>query len=234
MTRPAALFVISLALGPMVLAPGAGAQGPTEITACQTLDKPGAYRVVNNLTAPTNHDCLVIVVSPVTVDLGGFTIVGSGSSGGNGILANFEGDITVRNGSIEGFFQSGVNLGLDNTVIVEGLHVFCGSGKGNGIVVSQEAKTSGIVKGNTVTQCELGIVATGTITGNIVNNGIDGIVASQGSTVIGNTVTNNAQFGIFASCPSNVTNNTAFGNATNLVLLGIFSTACNNTNNVAP
>ena len=91
------------------------------------------------------------------------------------------------------------------------------------------------MKGNTVTSCLRGIDATGTITGNNVdfvgvNGGDTGIMADQGSTVIGNTVTNFGT-GIVVACPSNVTDNTAVENATNLVLNG---DGCNNTNNVSP
>jgi len=76
-----------------------------------------------------------------------------------------------------------------------------------------------------------GILASGIITGNYVNNSGTGIGAGVGSTVIGNTAVNNTEAGIAADCPSNVTDNTAVNNGVNLQL--IFH-GCNNTNNVAP
>jgi len=75
MRRPAALFPIALALGAMILAPLAGAradtreEGPFEIEKCRTIDKSGSYKLVNNLTAPANTDCLVITAGFVTIDL---------------------------------------------------------------------------------------------------------------------------------------------------------------------
>ena len=53
MKRPAALV---LALGAMILTPRAGAradgreEGPIEIEKCQTISKPGSYKLVNNIT----------------------------------------------------------------------------------------------------------------------------------------------------------------------------------------
>ena len=89
MRRPAAVFTIVLALVATMLLPSAGAradgreEGPTEIEKCQTIEKPGSYKLVNNLTA--TGDCLVITTDFVTIDLAGFLISGSGT--GSGILA---------------------------------------------------------------------------------------------------------------------------------------------------
>ena len=81
MGTPASVFTIALALGPIILAPvGASAradgreEGPFEIEKCQTIDKPGSYKLVNNLVA--TNDCLVITADFVTIDLAGFTISG--------------------------------------------------------------------------------------------------------------------------------------------------------------
>jgi hypothetical protein len=238
MKRPAAVFTIALALGAIILTSWRGAQaqdrreeGPTEIKKCQTIDKPGSYKLVNNLNSSNAiANCLAITADFVTIDLGGFAILGtrggtairgpapSGGPSGRGI--------TVRNGSIAAF-QTGVDLGLANGSIVEGLHVSGFEEQGVGIIAG------GIVKGNTVSGTfHNGIQATGTVTGNNASgNGFTGIVVGQGSTVIGNTATDNGESGISVTCPSNVTDNTAVNNGTNLVLNG---NGCNNANNVAP
>ena len=54
MRRPPAVFPIALALGAIILAPGAGAQERerTEIEKCQTINEQGSYKLVNNLIAP--------------------------------------------------------------------------------------------------------------------------------------------------------------------------------------
>jgi len=85
MKKPAALSPIVLALGAIILVPRASAQsqdaqeGPREIEKCQTIDKPGSYKLVKNLTfSGTTGTCLVITANFVAIDLAGFTISGPG------------------------------------------------------------------------------------------------------------------------------------------------------------
>jgi hypothetical protein len=245
MRRPAALFTIALTLafGAIICAPRSAAQaqdrreeGPIEIEKCQTISKPGAYKLVKNLTfSATTGTCLLITASFVTIDLAGFTISGPGNptntSNTTAIAAgNDTTAITVHDGSISGFVV-GVDLGGDGS-IVEGLRVFGGCICTTGIIAT------GIVKGNTVLgfvtlipHTGVGISATGTVTGNEVGGNDSGMVIGQGSTVIGNTASRNRFNGIVVDCPSNVTDNTAVGSIFNLVLN---RDGCNNTNNVAP
>jgi prepilin-type processing-associated H-X9-DG protein len=155
MRKSAALFPISLALGVIILAPGAGAREPTPLRKCQTISQPGSYELADNLT--TNGDCLVITADFVTIDLAGFTI--SGGTGGTGILATpSSGElrgIAVRNGSISNFGE-GVNLAFADGSIVEGLRVSGPPAFGGIGIIAQ-----GIIKGNTaVSIAATGILAT--------------------------------------------------------------------------
>jgi hypothetical protein len=200
-------------------------EGPIAIEKCQTIDKPGSYKLVNNLTAPSNTDCLVINASFVTIDLDGFSISSGGGTAGEGVNGSVLSPhqlhgIAVRNGSIANF-SVGVNLSAPDFSIVEGLRV-----SGGGIIAV------GIVRGNVVRNAATGILGGGIVTGNYaVANGV-GLDIDPGSTVIGNLADDNTSFGIRVSCPSNVTDNTAANNPQgNLVLNG---NGCNNTNNVAP
>jgi hypothetical protein len=249
MTRPAALFTIAFALGAIILAPRSAVraqdtrEGPIEIEKCKTIDKPGSYKLVNNLTfTGTTGACLPITVSNVMIDLAGFSII-SLNPQAVAIAATppsgqvVEG-IVVRNGSISGFNQGVVALGGGS--IVEGLRL-----SGNNEPFATGISAAGIVKGNTVVGfvgirgSGVGIGATGIITGNFVEGNGLGMAIGLGSTVIGNTAVNNGSvelprggLGITVDCPSNVTDNTAVGNPRgNLVLNG---TGCNDTNNVAP
>jgi hypothetical protein len=243
MRRLAALFPIVLALGAIILAPRGGAQaqdareeGLREIEKCQTISKPGSYKLVNNLTGPlTANSCLLITADFVAIDLGGFTITGNGSlqPSGTGIGEVVSGGhphlqgIAVRNGSISNF-ASGIDLLQCDGCIVEGLRVF-GLPRfgGSGISVG-----NGIVRYNTLFSIPgIGILARGTVTGNNVSNSGAGFDIFAGSTVIGNTASGNGSIGFSVECPSNVTDNTAVGNPINLSL--VFE-GCNNTNNVAP
>ena len=236
-------------LAAILLAFGAQAQdaregGPIEIEKCQTIDKPGSYKLVKNLTfnGPAGSACLSITANFVTIDLAGFTITGTSpcvvsvppfptcptaiEAGGNTT------GITVRNGSISGHFNEGVHLGDGS--IVEGLHVsnLAGANVGGGVF---GITATGIVRGNTVLNIfgipgsGTGIGAVGLITGNYVSGTRTGIITR--GTVIGNTVTNSER-GIVVGCPSNVTDNTATGNS--IVNIELDGTGCNDTNNVAP
>jgi hypothetical protein len=235
-----AVFPIIFALAAIILAPRAGAQsqdgrgeGPIEIEKCRTIDKPGSYKLVNNLTSTGPNDtCLSITASFVTVDLAGFTITGPCSvglclSGGSAIAGVGQEGIAVRNGSILGF-STGVRLG--DLSVVEGLRV-------NSAASAFGIVANGIVRGNTVVALSdhagIGISASGIVTGNFVSGGATAIQIGQGSTVIGNTANGTfpSRFGIAVDCPSNVTDNTAVNYETNLVLGG---DGCTNTNNVAP
>jgi hypothetical protein len=246
MRRPAAVFTIALALGAMILVPRSLAQaqnapeeGPKDIEKCRTIDKPGSYKLVNNLTfTGSAGTCLNITADSVTIDLAGFTISGPGDpfATTTAIAAgNDRRGITVRSGSISGF-REGVVLEGDGS-IVEGLRVFdCFV---SGIVAK------GIVRGNTAVGIfgfpgqGTGISATGTVTSNYVTGSrVGGIAIGQGSTVIGNTATGNfvsgtPGFGISVDCPSNLTDNTAVNNRPNFNLL-LNGDGCHSEDNLAP
>jgi hypothetical protein len=203
MRRPAAVFTIALALGIIILVPRSAAradtreEGPFEIEKCQTIDKPGSYKLANNLKAGPDANCLVITANFVTIDLAGFTITGGRGTSlqSTGIVAlpssgNLV-SIAVRNGSISNF-ANGVDLFSATGSIVEGLRV-----SGDGAATTLGIGARGIVKGNTVIDIVgegpghgVGISATGTVTGNYVigSRGADYDIG-QGSTVIGNTAT---------------------------------------------
>jgi len=237
MRRPtSSVFTTALALGVMMLLASASAradgreEGPTEIEKCQTIDKPGSYKLVRDITfAATFGTCLPITASDVTIDLAGFTISGPGgvatAIGASPSQGQVVDRIAVRNGSISGF-----NVGVDlrgRGSIVEGLRV---SGLFFGIVAA------GIVKGNTVVvPVGTGISAAGIITGNFVINCDLNYSIGEGSTVIGNTAVGDphkSTVGFRVACPSNVTDNTAVNNDQGKLVLN--GAGCNNTNNVAP
>jgi hypothetical protein len=252
MKTPAAFFPIALALGAMMLVPVAGVkaqdareEGPTDIEKCQTIDKPGSYRLVNNLKTGPNASCLVITADFVAIDLAGFTITGGGSNTfprvGAGIAAAPSSGrlvgIAVRNGSISGF-STGVNLFSADASIVGGLRV-----TGDGMMTINGITANEIVRGNTVFFIAggpnegVGITATGIVTGNFVSlSRVAEYEIGPGSTVIGNTAVGldgtfpTRGFSVF--CPSNVTDNTAINNpGGNIVLQTV---GCTVTNNAAP
>ena len=64
---------------------------------------PGSYRLSGNLTLATAADGIDVSAAPVTIDLNGFAITGVGPSAFDGINGLAAGQLTVRNGVIQGF-----------------------------------------------------------------------------------------------------------------------------------
>ena len=173
-----------------------------------TIDSPGSYRLVSNLTVPDgNTTAIEIDSNNVTIDLNGFSIIGPVSSGlGRGINStSYAGDnVTIINGSIIGVGNFGIFV-RDNCRI-ENVH----------------AISNGLVGISTGAEC--------TIKGNIVaNNDNSGIIAGSGSTVSYNIAEQNGSRGIDCN-NSVVTWNTAVNNVTDgFHLGGGGSTVINNT-----
>jgi hypothetical protein len=252
MKTPASVFTIAVVLWAIIFAPVTGAkaqdareEGPIEIDKCQTIDKPGSYKLVKNLTfTGSSGACLMITASGVTLDLAGFTISGPTNAPffrestailGSGDLRG----IAVQNGSVSGF-QIGVNLGSATGSLVEKLRVFniipitSQTTEPTGIIASGIVRSNAVFGPLTMFPVATGISATGTLTGNYVTGNATGMLIGRGSTVIGNTATDNRLFGFFVSCPSNVTDNTALNNPDGNLVLETARGSCNTTNNVAP
>jgi hypothetical protein len=252
MKTPARVFTIAVVLWVIIFAPVTGAkaqdareEGPIEIDKCQTIDKPGSYKLVKNLTfTGSSGACLMITASGVTLDLAGFTISGPTNAPffrestailGSGDLRG----IAVQNGSVSGF-QIGVNLGSATGSLVEKLRVFniipitSQTTEPTGIIASGIVRSNAVFGPLTTFPVATGISATGTLTGNYVTGNATGMLIGRGSTVIGNTATDNRLFGFFVSCPSNVTDNTALNNPDGNLVLETARGSCNTTNNVAP
>ena len=246
MGRSAALVPIVLALTAVIAASAASPRkpGPISLTHCQSLDQSGSYVLANNLNAA--GDCLVITAQGVTIDLGGFAIIGDGTGTAiKGVRAHTGGipqaRTVVRNGDISNFAQatnlSGTVSGLRVTSNGEGIVVSVGSVTGNTVQFNRSVGISladGIVAGNLViangtgiTVAEAGVVSGNQVAGNKI--GVD--VAGTGSTLIGNIIDGNSEIGLRVGCPSNLANNTAIGNGENLVMNG---PGCLSTDNLAP
>lgn len=211
---------------------------PSPISQCQSITKPGAYRLATNVTFTGSGTCLSIKTSNVTLDLAGFTISGPvtppGNSSVNAVAVGSSPStvgVAVRNGSITGF-GAGVNLNGTGAV-VEKVRVSRGTQIGIG--------ATGTIRGNTVVgivgnqNLAVGIFGAGLLEGNYVE-GVEavGIVAEAGSAVVTNVVTGGVAqgFGISAFCPSSVVGNTSTNNhGANLKFSG---SGCVNVNNVAP
>ncbi len=243
--------------------PGDTAGFPVTITAS------GSYRLSSNLTmTDVFSNGIAVNTSNVSIDLNGFAVIGqivcSGTpttcaptlAGGTGILGSDPRKfIRVRNGTVRGMGNGGVDLGSGSEVT--DLRVT--SNGGSGIVVRNDA----VVSGNLVYQNGLvGVVARGgsVVTNNAVSrngtdgigdganllnhvgvlasgnsvyqNGVDGLVlVDEGSSITGNTVYDNGQHGILAGDGAMVNGNTMVSNA-NFGLSNFGSGAVTFTDNV--
>jgi parallel beta-helix repeat protein len=167
-----------------------------------TITSPGFYYLIQELT----HDGTAITVNAdnVTIDLMGFSLIGSGS--GNGISMSGRSNVEVRNGTIKGFYYG---IREDST---DGRHHRV-------INVRLEGNSMGIFldsRGNFIKDCSA------------FENG-DGIYVSSLSTVTGNTSNYNDYWGIFAGWSCTVTGNTVCLNDGTGLYAGRYSTIVGNT-----
>lgn len=231
----------------LILATSALAAQPawavTDIIQCQKIVASGSYRVIANLSAPSQQDCIVIDAFNVTLDLNGHTI-SSDFATGTGIrdAGRFTFNIVVRNGIVSGFGKDGINLrSTDNAVVMDvtaasngqaGISI--GSGRVvNSTVVSSHAGGiavfgAGVISGNLVRATKgpdpaIYLGSSGTVTNNTVVDAqgdgirVDGALgALQTYVVSGNTVRGAAIVGYQIACPAMFTGNAGAGNAKDL------------------
>jgi len=206
---------------------------PTPLTACTRIEQSGAYVATRNLEAVGGADCLVVAVSHVEIDLGGFVVAGSGA--GDGITQDTSvsppvEDVVVRDGVVRGFYRgvffnvSGVTVrrvratGNTNGIFLAGpssavLECVASRNSQRGIETTADSR----VIGNLVHENFQGLRAgpDSLVAGNVAReNSFAGIVVDAGSVVRGNTAKDNGRNGISVGEGSVVAENTATGNAT--------------------
>ena len=72
-----------------------------------TLSRPGSYRLAGNLSIPPNKTGILVAAQHVSLDLNGFQIEGGGKAE-FGVRGKAPG-ATIRNGTVSGFKQDGIN-----------------------------------------------------------------------------------------------------------------------------
>ncbi len=205
--------------------------GPTKLKQPNSfpivISKPGSYVLVSNITVPdANTTAISITADNVTLDLGGFSIMGpvacSGTpttcspanGSGSGISGSSQMGLAVRNGTVRGMGNDGVLLG--DQARVES--VTATSNGANGINIGNNiagtvTNSTGSVNGDngilatTVTGCEAdqnsadGIIALTVSNSSAYGNG--GGVGIMARSVMNCTATNNAATGIEGDVVSN-------------------------------
>lgn len=197
-----------------------------------TIQNDGAYQLTSELTLATADQSAITVStsSPpvVTIDLRGFAIVGVAtctgepatcSGTGTGIGVRGVRNTTIRNGTVRGMGDIGVQTGAGSTV--EDM-LITESGD-NGLQISTGASRRSVVRGNRIVKNGgEGISATwqdgdGNYAGNLVEgnvvggNGSNGIRV-YGAPVIGNVSANNLLKGLNINSTSGYVDNLFLGN----------------------
>lgn len=104
--------------------------GPAVISSLPfTITQPGTYVLTGNLTAPAGENGIIIGASGVTIDLRGFALQGAGIAGsaitlvplanGDGIVEHR--GVTIMNGSLLGWADSGIQLGVAGPGAADGV-----------------------------------------------------------------------------------------------------------------
>ena len=204
------------------------------------ISQPGSYKLTSNLKVPAGLDGIDINADNVTLDLGGFRIIGTQTCTGsgitlvctglvgsaNGIVSTSSANITVRNGSVLGF-STGVLLTGDGH-LVEDVHA-----RNNGVgiavfngVIRRDTANLNLVAGINAVSC--------TITDNAANNNRnDGIRAAE-STVIQNVANGNGADGLVISNGGLFGSNAFIGNGTAPIFNGGSFSQNNNSCGLGP
>ena len=184
-----------------------------------TISSSGSYFVTGNLTAQAGGNGVTINASNVTLDLGGFELVGNGGVGAFGIRVSAgRFNVIIRNGTVRGW--NGPGVAVENSAVspvwVESVRALNGGGIALGIgsvvvdCLANGVPGNGIATGDAslVLRCHSRgngldgiLVGTRSVVRECVatNNGSDGIQAFDGSEVSGCAASANANHGVNAS-----------------------------------
>jgi hypothetical protein len=166
-----------------------------------TISQPGSYKLAGNLNVPAGVSAIVVTAANVTLDLGGYSIIGgnqcsggwsamscTGSTTSVGIDAHTPNLVSITNGQVSGF-GIGVRLGFGSTaadlrvsnMAIYGIVAQTGSTvrstnvfyvKGTGIAAS-EALVEHVNVGYTPTAIS---AQSGLVIGSVISNVLTGIV----------------------------------------------------------
>jgi parallel beta-helix repeat protein len=213
-----------------------------------TISAPGAYYLLTNVVSSGGNSKGVIISSGnVTVDLNGFAMIGTASSGEAVYFTGGFTNVTVRNGIITGWGAGGVsaNAGSPRNVVLERLMISGNAGfgvllQGSSVVrdcVSQNNGTGIASYGGLISSCiardnSFGIIAYGNCLVRdceVSSNSSAGIALFDTGTVSGCTVMNNPAAGIMVQANGcQIIGNTLYSNRSGIFLNGGYNRIDNN------
>lgn len=190
---------------------------------------PGSYYLTGDLVLTLPISAVFIEADDVTIDLNGFSIVGTGVQTGV-LINNGRRNIVIRDGTIRSF-AAGV-WGI-NALDVQAINLRVHSMQGQGVFLGD----GGVVENCTAANCgDVGLVVgnAGRITNSTSrNNAGSGFGLGAGSVIENCTASSNGFDGVISNGPVAATNLTARGNSLVGLNLGANSTVigCNASNN---
>jgi hypothetical protein len=165
------------------------------------ISAPGSYRLAQNITGCPGVSGISIGASNVTLDLGGFAIIGTGGGTGITLSAAFS-QITVTNGSITDWGTGAMEFAAASDAQISRI----------------EARANGPVAGAGTGQIRLGsnsILEDCVVTLGVAAQGVT--ITGSGSGIDGCNVSNNGYQGIMSLGMNNrISNNHTVGNTTDL------------------
>lgn len=178
------------------------------------ISQPGSYKLSGNLVVPDiNTTAIRIATDFVTIDLGGFSIIGPNNCAGGTCprgpgsgIETLQGkvyfNITIRNGTIQGMGLSGISL-YGDSIMVEYVHARSNGFDGIFLARFDLSGTPGVL--TTVQYCDAELNSSGITAeegrishSNASRNRFSGIRIDRGA-VDYNIVSGNAIFGLFGS-----------------------------------
>lgn len=210
-----ALFLMpAAARADFYVIPTGGSAAGTQIASLPyTISSAGLYYIKQNLTCPAGSSGITVNADDVTLDLMGFSLIGTGSATNSGVYMSNRKNVEIRNGNVRGFGYRGIYAEGSSNMGHRVINVRVHDNGGAGIYLSGK---SNLVKDCTsFSNGSIGIyVQYGSIVLNCANynNAGDGISMYIGSSAIGNTSHDNGGDGIEGSDGVSVASNNCYSN----------------------
>jgi parallel beta-helix repeat protein len=175
-----------------------------------TINAAGSYYLTSNFTASGSASGIIISADNVTVDLGGFVLLGTLSGTAPGIsVPAAQKNVQIRNGTIRNWNGSGIAASSATNSVFRDLRL--SDNFDNGLVTGAGVLVVDCVADNNIVGLSIG--AGSTIRSCTVSNNLsDGISTGGGCTITGCTARGNNGNGILASAGCTVVACTAIGN----------------------
>lgn len=185
--------------------------------------QPGSYYLTEEFAAPANVNGIEIAASDVTIDLMGFTVRGSNTSGLGIFTSGVRNNITVRNGTVTAWGDTGVHLISGGTGAVSLIESVLATGNGDYGFIGNTQSTlrSCVARSNGFSNI---LTGTGSVVESCTAQGAlsgDGINAGLGSTIRGCAAFSNAGHGIAVGSGSTVAECSASVNTLHGISAGI-------------